>query len=156
MHSLARRAYISATSKTHTKPTNQSAHIKTTRAKSIAQTNCTMPTYDYICDACQHEWELFQRITEDHIKKCPACKKNKAVRQFGTGAAVMFKGSGFYETDYRSESYKKSAAADKKKTDSGSSDSSSKSDASSKSDSGTSSKAKSDSGGTKKSPKKKD
>ena len=75
-----------------------------------------MPTYDYICDACQHEWELFQRITEDHIKKCPACKKNKAVRQFGTGAAVMFKGSGFYETDYRSESYKKSAAADKKKT----------------------------------------
>ena len=156
MHSLARRAYISATSKTHTKPTNQSAHIKTTRAKSIAQTNCTMPTYDYICDACQHEWELFQRITEDHIKKCPACKKNKAVRQFGTGAAVMFKGSGFYETDYRSESYKKSAAADKKKTDSGSSDSSSKSDASSKSDSGTSSKAKSDSGGKKKSPKKKD
>ena len=115
-----------------------------------------MPTYDYICDACQHEWELFQRITEDHIKKCPACKKNKAVRQFGTGAAVMFKGSGFYETDYRSESYKKSAAADKKKTDSGSSDSSSKSDASSKSDSGTSSKAKSDSGGKKKSPKKKD
>ena len=115
-----------------------------------------MPTYDYICDACQHEWELFQRITEDHIKKCPACKKNKAVRQFGTGAAVMFKGSGFYETVYRSESYKKSAAADKKKTDSGSSDSSSKSDASSKSDSGTSSKAKSDSGGTKKSPKKKD
>ena len=121
-----------------------------------------MPTYDYICDACQHEWELFQRITEDHIKKCPACKKNKAVRQFGTGAAVMFKGSGFYETDYRSESYKKSAAADKKKTDSSSSDSSSKSDSStksdtsSKSDSGSSSKAKSDSSGTKKSPKKKD
>ena len=116
-----------------------------------------MPTYDYICDACQHEWELFQRITEDHIKKCPACKKNKAVRQFGTGAAVMFKGSGFYETDYRSESYKKSAAADKKKTDSGSkSDSNAKSDTSSKSDSGTSSKAKSDSGSTKKSPKKKD
>ena len=158
MHSLARRAYISATSKTHTKPTNQSAHIKTTRAKSIAQTNCTMPTYDYICDACQHEWELFQRITEDHIKKCPACKKNKAVRQFGTGAAVMFKGSGFYETDYRSDSYKKSAEADKKKTDSGSSDSSSKSDSGSKTGSGTSSKTKSDSSSSdsKKTPKKKD
>ena len=132
------------------------------RQEPITQTNCTMPTYDYICDACQHEWELFQRITEDHIKKCPACKKNKAVRQFGTGAAVMFKGSGFYETDYRSESYKKSAAADKKKTDSSSSDSSSKSDSStksdtsSKSDSGSSSKAKSDSSSTKKSPKKKD
>lgn len=112
-----------------------------------------MPTYDYICDACQHEWELFQRITADRIKKCPACKKNKAVRQFGTGAAVMFKGSGFYETDYRSESYKKSAEADKKKSDPGSSDSSSKSDTSSKAD--TSSKKKPDSTSAKKSPKKK-
>lgn len=73
-----------------------------------------MPTYDYICEACGHHWELFQRITEDPIKKCPACNKRKAARQFGTGAAVMFKGSGFYETDYRSESYKKSAAADAK------------------------------------------
>ncbi|MFK7766655.1 MAG: FmdB family zinc ribbon protein [Mariniblastus sp.] len=77
-----------------------------------------MPTYDYECDACQHTWELFQRITEDPVKKCPECKKNKAVRQFGTGAAIMFKGSGFYETDYRSDSYKKSAKADSKKSDS--------------------------------------
>ena len=92
-----------------------------------------MPTYDYICSACDHEWELFQKMSEDHIKKCPACKKNKAVRQFGTGAAIMFKGSGFYETDYRSESYKKSAEADKKKSsDSGSKESSSKSDSGSK------------------------
>ena len=120
-----------------------------------------MPTYDYICSACDHEWELFQKMSEDHIKKCPACKKNKAVRQFGTGAAIMFKGSGFYETDYRSESYKKSAEADKKKTsDSGSKDSgakgdsSTKADASSKADSGSSSK--SDSGGSKKKPKKDD
>ena len=117
-----------------------------------------MPTYDYICDACAHEWELFQRITEDHIKKCPKCKKNKAVRQFGTGAAVMFKGSGFYETDYRSESYKKSAAADKKKTsDSGSkSDSTAKSGSGTKSDSSSSSKSKADSSGAKKTPKKSD
>jgi len=83
-----------------------------------------MPTYDYICDACSHEWELFQRITEDAIKKCPECKKKKAVRQFGTGAAIVFKGSGFYETDCRSDAYKKSAAADKKsKSDSPSADS---------------------------------
>lgn len=90
-----------------------------------------MPTYDYQCDACQHEWELFQRITEDPVKKCPECGKKKAVRQFGTGAAIMFKGSGFYETDYRSDSYKKSAKADSKKPDStsdSSKDSSSKSD----------------------------
>jgi len=84
-----------------------------------------MPTYDYECDACGHEWELFQRIVEDAIKKCPECKKKKARRLFGTGAAVMFKGSGFYETDYRSDSYKKGAKAakDKGKSDSGSSDS---------------------------------
>lgn len=98
-----------------------------------------MPTYDYECDACGHEMELFQSITEDPIKKCPACRKNKLRRLFGTGAAIMFKGSGFYETDYRSESYKKAAAADKKKSESSSSDSSgstTKSDSSSsKSDS---------------------
>ena len=76
-----------------------------------------MPTYDYICDACQHAWELFQKITDEPVKKCPECGKRKAVRQFGTGAAIMFKGSGFYETDYRSDSYKKSAEADKPKKD---------------------------------------
>ena len=72
-----------------------------------------MPTYDYECDACQHTWELFQRITENPIKKCPECGKKKARRLFGTGSAVMFKGSGFYETDYRSESYKKGEKAAK-------------------------------------------
>lgn len=69
-----------------------------------------MPTYDYVCDACEHEFELFQSITEPVKKKCPECKKPKLRRLFGTGAAVVFKGSGFYETDYRSDSYKKAAA----------------------------------------------
>ena len=77
-----------------------------------------MPTYDYECDACGHTWELFQKITDDAIKKCPACNKKKARRLFGTGAAVVFKGSGFYETDYRSDSYK---AGEKKASESGSS-----------------------------------
>ena len=72
-----------------------------------------MPNYDYQCDACGHEWEMFQRMVEDAIKQCPKCKKKKARRLFGTGAAIMFKGSGFYETDYRSDSYKKAAKADK-------------------------------------------
>lgn len=72
-----------------------------------------MPTYDYVCDACQHEFELFQSISEPVKRKCPECGKQKLRRLFGTGAAVMFKGSGFYETDYRSESYKKAAAKDK-------------------------------------------
>lgn len=102
-----------------------------------------MPTYDYECDACGHEWELFQRIVEDAVKKCPECKKKKARRLFGTGAAIMFKGSGFYETDYRSDSYKKGAKAakDKGKSDSGSSDAKSSADSQSKSDSSKSKKS---------------
>ena len=72
----------------------------------------TMPTYDYLCDACQHEFELFQSITAPVKRKCPECGRLKLRRLFGTGAAVMFKGSGFYETDYRSESYKSAAKAD--------------------------------------------
>jgi putative FmdB family regulatory protein len=72
-----------------------------------------MPTYDYVCDACQHEFELFQSISEPLKKKCPECGKLKLRRLFGIGAAVMFKGSGFYETDYRSDSYKKAAEKDK-------------------------------------------
>ena len=74
-----------------------------------------MPTYDYECDACGYTWELFQKITDNPVKKCPDCSKRKARRLFGTGAAVVFKGSGFYQTDYRSDSYKKAADADKKK-----------------------------------------
>jgi putative FmdB family regulatory protein len=73
-----------------------------------------MPTYDYECDDCGHAFELFQSITEPVKKKCPECGKPKLRRLFGTGAAVVFKGSGFYHTDYRSESYKKAAAKDKK------------------------------------------
>jgi putative FmdB family regulatory protein len=72
-----------------------------------------MPTYDYQCEGCGHEFELFQSISEDPQRKCPECKKLKLRRMFGTGAAVMFKGSGFYQTDYRSDSYKKAAAADR-------------------------------------------
>ncbi len=81
-----------------------------------------MPTYDYVCDACQHKFELFQSIKDDPIKKCPECGKLKLRRLFGTGAAIVFKGSGFYQTDYRSDSYKKCAAEDKK-SQSGSSES---------------------------------
>lgn len=81
-----------------------------------------MPTYDYECDACGYKFELFQSITEGVKKKCPKCKKLKLRRLFGTGAAIVFKGSGFYETDYRSESYKKGAAEAKKNTEKKSAD----------------------------------
>lgn len=72
-----------------------------------------MPTYDYHCDHCEHEFELFQGINDPKKRKCPECGKLKLRRLIGTGAAVVFKGSGFYQTDYRSESYKKAKAADK-------------------------------------------
>lgn len=76
-----------------------------------------MPTYDYECDACGHEFELFQSISAPVKRKCPECSKLKLRRLFGTGAAVVFKGSGFYETDYRSDSYKKGAEKEKKAND---------------------------------------
>lgn len=76
-----------------------------------------MPTYEYVCDACQHQFELFQSITAEPQKKCPECGKHKLRRLIGPGAAIVFKGSGFYKTDYRSESYKKAAAADKSGSD---------------------------------------
>jgi putative FmdB family regulatory protein len=72
-----------------------------------------MPTYDYICDACQHEFEAFESIKADAQTICPTCHEVKLRRKIGAGAAILFKGSGFYQTDYRSESYKKGAEADK-------------------------------------------
>ncbi|MFV0444861.1 MAG: FmdB family zinc ribbon protein [Planctomycetaceae bacterium] len=80
-----------------------------------------MPTYDYRCSKCNHEWEVFQSIKAEPEKKCPACGKRTAKRVIGPGAGILFKGSGFYLTDYRSEGYKKAAAADKKASEGGSS-----------------------------------
>jgi putative FmdB family regulatory protein len=64
-----------------------------------------MPTYEYKCDACGHTFERFQSITADPIKRCPECGKAKVRRLIGTGAGLIFKGSGFYITDYRDKSY---------------------------------------------------
>lgn len=85
-----------------------------------------MPTYDYECSACDHEFEHFQSINSPILRKCPECSRLKLKRLIGSGAAVVFKGSGFYQTDYRSESYKKRAAADKKAKSESKSDSKSK------------------------------
>jgi putative FmdB family regulatory protein len=71
-----------------------------------------MPTYEYKCDACGHEFEKFQPMTAAALKKCPQCGKSRLRRLIGTGAGLIFKGSGFYTTDYRSDSYKKSAKSD--------------------------------------------
>ncbi|MFN7397077.1 MAG: FmdB family zinc ribbon protein [bacterium] len=73
-----------------------------------------MPTYDYRCTNCRHTWELLQPMSAKPVTLCPACGQKTAERLIGMGAAVVFKGGGFYQTDYRSEGYKKAAEADKK------------------------------------------
>jgi putative FmdB family regulatory protein len=81
-----------------------------------------MPTYEYECSKCGHEFEAFQSMTADALKKCPACGKLSLKRLIGTGGAILFKGSGFYATDYRSESYHKAAKAESDKQKSGKSE----------------------------------
>ena len=95
-----------------------------------------MPTYDYECEQCGHVFEMFQSITARAKRKpeepCEGCGKMAPIqRLIGSGSAVIFKGDGFYETDYRSESYKKAAKADKDQQ-SGTSDKSAKTDGGSK------------------------
>ncbi|MAE61463.1 MAG: FmdB family transcriptional regulator [Planctomycetaceae bacterium] len=100
-----------------------------------------MPTYDYRCAACNHEMEAFQSMSAKPLRKCPECGKLKLKRLIGVGAGIIFKGSGFYETDYaRSSDYKDKHKAEKdggKKTDEKKSDSGS----------GTKSEAKAEGGG---------
>jgi putative FmdB family regulatory protein len=60
-----------------------------------------MPTYDYVCSSCGHEFETFQSIKADSLEHCPACTKPKLKRKIGLGAGIIFKGGGFYETDYK-------------------------------------------------------
>jgi putative FmdB family regulatory protein len=76
-----------------------------------------MPTYEYACEACAAQFERLESIKARPLRKCPKCGRNKLQRLIGTGAGIIFKGSGFYETDYRSESYKKGAESEKKGTE---------------------------------------
>jgi putative FmdB family regulatory protein len=71
-----------------------------------------MPTYDYVCQNCGHRFEHFQSMSARTLKKCPECGKPKLVRLIGAGAAVIFKGSGFYQTDYRTDNYNKGSKAE--------------------------------------------
>lgn len=72
-----------------------------------------MPTYEYHCEGCKHDFEKFHSITAPPLKTCPECGRKKVVRKISIGAGIIFKGGGFYETDYRNEGYKKAAEADK-------------------------------------------
>ncbi len=72
-----------------------------------------MPTYDYICENCGYEFEQFQSITARSLRKCTKCGKRELKRLIGAGSGLIFKGSGFYQTDYRSESYKEAEKSEK-------------------------------------------
>ncbi len=94
-----------------------------------------MPTYDYVCDACGHGFEHFQSMSDPHLKQCPKCSKKKLRRLIGTGAGLIFKGSGFYITDYKKSSSSESkgssdssAAKESKKSPSSTKDSKSSKD----------------------------
>jgi putative FmdB family regulatory protein len=86
-----------------------------------------MPTYDYRCDGCGHEMAMFQRITEDPLTGCPECGEERLRRLIGAGAGIIFRGSGFYETDYKrarsssNDGSKKSKPSEKKSDSSSSS-----------------------------------
>ena len=60
-----------------------------------------MPTYDYVCKECGHRFERFQKMSDGNLRKCPECGERKLKRLMGIGAGVIFRGSGFYETDYK-------------------------------------------------------
>ncbi|MDD4891617.1 MAG: zinc ribbon domain-containing protein [Phycisphaerae bacterium] len=88
-----------------------------------------MPTYEYQCEACDHRFELFQSIMAAPVRKCPECGKRKVRRLISGGGAIIFKGSGFYSTDYRSDSYKQAATKDSAPAASSSADTKDKSPA---------------------------
>jgi putative FmdB family regulatory protein len=73
-----------------------------------------VPTYEYECDNCGCEFEKFQTITAKPLRTCPQCGQKTLKRLIGTGAGIIFKGSGFYQTDYRSESYRKAVESESK------------------------------------------
>jgi len=75
-----------------------------------------MPTYEYVCENCGYKFEQFQSITAGPLRRCPKCKTSRLKRLIGSGSGIIFKGNGFYQTDYRSESYKKRAESEKKET----------------------------------------
>jgi putative FmdB family regulatory protein len=114
-----------------------------------------MPTYEYHCDACEHNFDEFQSINDKPLKKCPQCGKPKLRRVFGTGAAIIFKGSGFYQTDYRSESYKAAAKAEQEAGKPGKGDKSSTTDTASSSGPAKNGSTESGSKSAKKTPKSK-
>ena len=104
-----------------------------------------MPSFVYLCEHCGHVFELFVQFTASPLRRCPSCGRTALKRLIGTGAGVLFRGSGFYQTDYRSAGYKEAAKKDKPDVAAGGAGSDSKSGKKSESKAGSSGKADSDS-----------
>lgn len=104
-----------------------------------------MPTYEYQCQRCGHDFERYQQITASPLRRCPSCGQTALKRLIGTGAGVLFRGSGFYQTDYRSAGYKEAAKKDKPGSAGSDSKSGKKSESKSEPKAGSSGKAASDS-----------
>ena len=80
-----------------------------------------MPTYEYECEKCGYKFERFQKMTDPPVKVCPECKSRKVKRLIGAGGGVIYKGPGFYTTEYRSEEYKRKEREEKQAASSSSS-----------------------------------
>ena len=96
-------------------PTTENRIVPAGRPRVVLQVAFradAMPTYEYRCTACGHEFEAFQQMTDDPFEQCPECG-DRVKRLIGTGAGIIFKGSGFYETDYRSSEYREAAKREK-------------------------------------------
>ena len=78
-----------------------------------------MPTYDYVCESCEHRFEQWQSFNDAKLTECPACHTPNLKRLFGSGAAIVFKGSGFYDTDYRRPDAERKAKAEGKTVEKG-------------------------------------
>ena len=102
-----------------------------------------MPTYEYVCPPCGHEFEKFQSMNDNPVKVCPVCRKRQVKRKIGMGAGLIFKGSGFYETDYKQAGRKKEKESSEGKSES-------KSESKSKESAGSKSSPATDSGDSKK------
>jgi putative FmdB family regulatory protein len=76
-----------------------------------------MPTYEYVCESCGHDLEVFQRMSEDPLKECPSCETPALKRKIGLGAGIIFKGGGFYETDFKDRKGNSGSSGDKKSPD---------------------------------------
>ena len=75
-----------------------------------------MPTYEYVCRECGHTFEELQSMKEDPLLRCPSCGKDALARIMGGGSGLIFKGSGFYLTDYKKSSTSPSSRESQKKT----------------------------------------